>query len=515
MVLDSAVMNVSISQLVDDFDTDIATVQAIITFYALVMAALMVTGGKLGDRWGRTRAFTIGTVIYATGSLVTASAPTVGVLAFGWSVIEGIGAALVMPAMVALVGGMFTGRSRAMAYGVLGGVAGAGVAVGPILGGWVTTNATWRLVFLGEAVVAVLILFGVRALREPERRERPPQIDWAGAALSSLGLALVVYGVLQSSAWGWITPRNSPILLFGLPLTLWVIGAGAAVLAAFVRWQRRRERRGLDPLVHLDSFSNRWLRSGLSMLLAQNLILMGIFFSIPLYLQVVQGFDAFQTGLRMLPISVALFLASAAGPKLATRWSPRAICRVGMIVLFVATLGLLAQIDPMIDDIGFMMAMATLGLGMGLISSQLGNVVQSSVDESGRGEAGGLQFTAQQFGGALGTALIGAVVLGGLAASFSDLVPRDPAISAELALAVEIEIASGVPFAASSAVREALDGAGVDIDQADAVVADFEAAQLAGLRLGLVVAALVIVGGFAVAGRLPDEPLARDPPRHR
>lgn len=511
MVLDSAVMNVSISQLVADFDTDVSTVQAVITFYALVMAAFMITGGKLGDRWGRVRTFAIGIAVYAVGSLVTALAPTVGVLALGWSVIEGVGAALVMPAMVALVGGMYTGRARAMAYGVLGGVAGAGVAVGPILGGWVTANATWRLVFVGEVIVALAILAGVRVLREPERTGRPPQIDWAGAALSSIGLALVVFGVLQSSAWGWITPRNSPMILLGLPLTLWVIGAGAAVLAAFGRWQRHRERRGLDPLVHLDSFANRRLRSGLTMLLAQNLILMGIFFSIPLYLQVVQGFDAFETGLRMLPISVTLFLASAAGPTLGARLSPRTICRIGMVVLFVATLALLGRIEPEIDELGFLVAMGVLGIGMGLIASQLGNVVQSSVDESGRGEAGGLQYTAQQFGGALGTALIGAVVLGGLATSFSALVERDPAITGELAAAVEVEVSAGVPFAPSSAVREALDAAGIAPDEADALIADFDEAKLTGLRIGLVVAALIIIGGFAVAGRLPDEPLARDP----
>lgn len=480
MVLDSAVMNVSISQLVEDFDTDVSTIQAVITFYALVMAAFMITGGKLGDRWGRVRTFTIGIGVYAVGSLVTAAAPTVGVLVLGWSVIEGIGAALVMPAMVALVGGMYTGRDRAMAYGVLGGVAGAGVAVGPILGGWVTANASWRLVFVGEVVVAVLILAGVRLLREPQRRERPPQIDWTGAGLSALGLALVVYGVLQSSAWGWITPRNSPVILLGLPLTLWVIGAGVLVLLLFAQWQRFRERRDLDPLIHLDNLGNRQLRSGLSMLLAQNLILMGIFFSIPLYLQVVQGFDAFETGLRMLPVSVTLFLASAVGPALATRLSPRTICRIGMVVLFVATLALLGRMESEIDEIGFLVAMAVLGVGMGLVASQLGNVVQSAVDESGRGEAGGLQYTAQQFGGALGTALIGAVVLGGLATSFADLVARDPVVSAELSVEVEIEVSAGVPFAPSSAVREALEAAGADPVQAEASVADYDAATLTG-----------------------------------
>ena len=155
MVLDQAVMNVAISQLVEDFDTTVTTIQTVIALYALVMAGLMLTGGKLGDLWGRRRAFTIGICIYAVGSALTAASWSVPSLMFGWSILEGIGAALVMPALVALVAGNYEGNERAIAYGVLGGVAGAGIAVGPILGGWATTELTWRVVFIGEVVVAI------------------------------------------------------------------------------------------------------------------------------------------------------------------------------------------------------------------------------------------------------------------------------------------------------------------------------------------------------------------------
>src|SRR6188508_835184 len=178
MVLDQSVMNVSISQLVDDFDTTVTTIQAVITLYSLTMAALMITGGKLGDLWGRRRAFRIGLVIYGVGSLLTALSWSVPALALGWSLLEGIGAALVLPALVALTAGNFEGRARAVAYGVLGGVAGAGIAVGPILGGWVTTNLTWRVVFAGEVVVVIGILLGMRLIREPARSGRTPRLDW-------------------------------------------------------------------------------------------------------------------------------------------------------------------------------------------------------------------------------------------------------------------------------------------------------------------------------------------------
>src|SRR4051794_8518170 len=276
MVLDQAVMNVAISQLVADFDTTVTTIQIVIALYALVMAALMLTGGKLGDLFGRKKAFTVGLCIYGSGSALTAVSWSVPSLMLGWSILEGIGAALVLPAMVALVASNFRGEQRALAYGVLGGVAGAGIAVGPILGGWATTELSWRVVFAGEVVVALGILLGTRMLREPERSGPPPRLDSVGGALSAAGLGIVVLGVLQASNWGWLLPKAaSPIEPFGLSPTPFVIAAGCLVLAGFAAWERRREARGEEPLVHLSLLSIRPLRGGLSMLLSQNLVLMG------------------------------------------------------------------------------------------------------------------------------------------------------------------------------------------------------------------------------------------------
>ena len=315
MVLDQAVMNVSISQLVEDFDTEVTTIQAVITFYSLVMAALMIAGGKLGDIWGRRRAFGIGHVIYGLGSLLTAVSWSVPVLTLGWSVLEGIGAALVLPALAALTARTFEGQRRALAYGVLGGVAGAGIAVGPILGGWVTTYLSWRVVFAGEVVVVIGILLGLRLLPADRGREGA-ELDRVGALLSASGLAAIVLGVLNASSWGWLQPRNSPVEPFGFSLTPFLIAAGVGVLALFVAWQHRREREEREPLVHLRLLHVPPLRAGLVMFGFQNLILMGIFFAIPLYLQIVQGFNAFETGLRMLPVSVTLFVTALVGSRL-------------------------------------------------------------------------------------------------------------------------------------------------------------------------------------------------------
>jgi EmrB/QacA subfamily drug resistance transporter len=505
MVLDQAVMNVAISQLVDDFDTTVTTIQAVIALYALVMAGLMLTGGKLGDLWGRRRAFAIGLVIYGIGSGLTAASWSVPSLMFGWSILEGIGAALVLPALVALVASSYTGADRAVAYGVLGGVAGAGIAVGPILGGWVTTDFTWRLVFVGEVVVALGILAGTRLIREPQREGAGPGLDWVGSVLSASGLAFVVFGVLQASNWGWLQPRSSPIEPFGFSLTPFVIAAGALLLAAFRAWERHREERGLEPLVHFRLLRIRSLRGGVSMLLAQNLILMGIFFTIPLFLQIVQGLDALETGVRMLPASVGLFLTAIAGSALATRFAARTLVRAGLLVVLAATVMLLATIEPELDNGAFLTAMGVLGVGMGLIVSQLGNVVQSAVGDADRSEAGGLQNTAQQLGSSLGTALLGAIVISGLIVAFTSNIAADPRISSDVSDQVQVKLSAGGSFVTSAEVRAGAEAAGVDPGSVDALVENYEDAQLKSLKTAFLFAAFLVLASLWTTRRLPTQ----------
>lgn len=503
MVLDQAVMNVAISQLVADFDTTVTTIQAVIALYALVMAGLMLTGGKLGDLIGRRRVFAIGLVIYGVGSALTAVSWSVPVLTLGWSVLEGIGAALVLPAMVALVAGNFRGQDRALAYGVLGGVAGAGIAVGPIVGGWATTELSWRVVFAGEVVIALGILLGTRLLVEPARSERRISLDWVGAILSAAGLGIFVFGVIQASNWGWIWPRSSPIEPFGFALTPFVIVAGLLVLAGFARWERRRESRGEDPLLRMRLFRLPQLRSGVVMLLAQNLILMGIFFTVPLFLQIVQGLDALETGVRMLPASAGLFVAALAGSALAKRFPARPLVRAGLGIVFVSVLLLLDTIEPDLDNTSFLVAMGVLGVGMGLVVSQLGNVVQSSVGDDDRSEVGGLQYTAQQLGSSLGTALLGAIVITGLLTTFTGSIVDNPKISREVSDQVEIRLAAGASFVASSEVEAAAEEAGVDSATTAALVTDYEDAQLQSLKLAFLCAALLVLVALLSTGNLP------------
>jgi Na+/melibiose symporter-like transporter len=336
---------------------------------------------------------------------------------------------------------------------------------------------------------------------------RKPNIDWVGAILSGLGVALIVYGALQSSQWGVLAPRNSPVEPFGFALTPFVVAAGFVLVYAFVRWSQRREANGQDALVRLGLFENRPLRSGLTMTLAQNTILAGAFFALPLYLQLTLGFDALDTGVRILPVSIALLVTSVGGANLMLRFSPRLVVRVGLAVLLIAIGVLLTTIEPQLDGFYFGLSMTLLGIGIGIMSAVLGNLVQSAVGERDRSEAGGLHGTATQLGTALGTAVIGAIIISGLASSFTSQVAEDERISAEISAEVEVSLAAGVSFVSSDDVRAIVEGSDADPEVVDALVESYEDSQLEALRAALFAAAVIVAIALFLSGRLPTRRL--------
>jgi MFS family permease len=488
MVLDSSVMNVSISQIVADLDTTIQGVQLAITAYTLVMAALMLAGAKLGDILGRDRTFALGLGVYGLGSLITALSPNLAVLLLGWSLIEGIGAALVLPAIVSLIAGTYSGKDRALAFGIVGGVAGAAVAAGPLIGGWVTTELSWRYVFAGEVVIVAGILLLRRHLTRGPAVANPPKLDYVGVLLSALGLGLVVFGILKSSEWGLIEPRGAltiggtEITPFGFSAVPFVILAGGGVLAAFVSWEERREERGLDTVLDRSLLKIVQLRAGLSTLLMQQLILLGTFFVLPVYLQVVLGLDAFETGKRLFPMSVTMFAAAMLGPRLAAGIAPKRVAQAGLVALVLASVLLLGTIDVELDETEFAVALAVFGVGAGLLLSQLGNVIMSSVDPAKTNEAGGLQGTAQNLGASLGTALIGAVLIGALTSGFVDRVEANPAVPAPVSEQVAELAEKGIPVVPVDDVEKAAAKAGLSADQAKAIASDYGDSQLQGLK---------------------------------
>jgi EmrB/QacA subfamily drug resistance transporter len=512
MVLDSSVMNVSISQIVADLDTTIAGVQLAITAYTLVMAALMLAGAKLGDIIGRDRTFALGLAIYGVGSLTTALSPNLGVLLVGWSGVEGIGAALVMPAIVSLIAVTYSGKQRALAFGIVGGVAGAAIAAGPLIGGWVTTELSWRYVFAGETVVVMVILLLRRRLPTPPRLARPPQLDAVGVVISALGLGLVVFGILKSSEWGLIDPRGAltvggeEITPFGFSVVPFLILAGLACLGGFVLWEERRERQGRDTLLDRSLLRIEHLRAGLTTLLMQQLILLGTFFVLPVYLQVVLGLDAFETGKRLFPMSVAMFIAAMAGPRLAAGFAPKRVAQAGLVALIVASLVLLGTIDVELNETGFAIALALFGVGAGLLLSQLGNVIMSSVGEDKTNEAGGLQGTAQNLGASLGTALIGAVLISALTTGFVSRVEENPAVPESAREQIGRAADKGIPVVPVSDVEQVALKEGLSADQAEALADDYGDAQLQALKRAIGAVGIFAVLSLWFTRRLPGRP---------
>jgi EmrB/QacA subfamily drug resistance transporter len=503
MTLDSSVMNVSIATVASDLGTTVSGIQSAITLYTLVMATLMITGGKIGANIGRRRAFSIGCVIYGIGSLTTALAPNLGILLLGWSLLEGIGAALIMPAIVALVAINVAPAGRARAYGLIAAAGAIAVAVGPLIGGAVTTLASWRYVFAGEVIVVIAIFFLARRIEDIPPTAQPP-LDNVGSILSILGLGILVFGVLRSSAWGWVTPKQDAPQFFGVSLTLWLILLGLLTLWALLAWESRLERQGREPLFRPSMFRNRQMLGGLTMFLFQYFIQAGVFFTIPLFLSVVLELSAFETGLRLVPLSLALLIAALGVPRLWPNASPRRVVRLGLLLLLAATVVLIGALDADATASAVTIPLLLMGLGIGALASQLGAVTVSAVPDEQSSEAGGLQNTALNVGASLGTALVGSVLIATLSALFLQGIAAHPDVPASLTAHAEATFGAGVPFVSDSAVRSTLQAAGVPEATINAILAVNASARLSALRAALSVVALVAVLALFFTSWIPN-----------
>jgi MFS family permease len=504
MTLDSSVMNVSIAYVANDLGTTVSGIQTAITLYTLVMASFMITGGKVGAIIGHRRAFAIGLVIYACGSATTALAPTLGVLIIGWSFLEGLGAALIMPAIVALVAGNFAADKRTSTYGLIAAAGAVAVAAGPLIGGAVTTFASWRWVFAGEVVVVAFILVAVRRIADSPLPETRPSIDLVGSLMSIVGLASVVLGVLRSGTWGWVQPKPGAPEILGLSPVLWLVAGGLLVLWLFLLWQSRLERLDREPLVRPSMLANRQLSGGLTMFGVQFFLQSGIFFTVPLFLSVVLELSAVQTGVRLIPLSIALLLAAVGIPKIWPAASPRRVVRVGLLLMSAGTLVLVGGLDPGASAAIVTVPMVLIGLGIGALASQLGAVTVSAVPDEQSAEVGGLQNTASNLGASLGTALVGSVLLSSLAVTLAGGIQSNPDIPDSVKSQATVQLEGGVPFVSSSQLSDELAATDLDPAVADEIVEENDTARYAALRTALSVVVVVGLGSLFLTSRIPD-----------
>ena len=502
MTLDTSVMNVAIATVAEDVGTDVTGIQTAITLYTLVMAASMITGGKIGALIGRKRAFGIGCVIYGVGSFTTSIAPSLPVLLLGWSLLEGVGAALILPAIVALVAMNFGAEERPRAYGLVMASGAVAVAVGPVIGGLFTTYLSWRLVFAGEVLIVIAILVLARRIVDEPAPVRP-RIDLVGVVLSAAGLGLAVFGVLRSSTWGWVAPKPDSPELFGVSAVLWLIVAGLFVLWLFHAWESRLEDGGAEPLVRPSLLQNAQMFGGLRMFFFQYFVQSGVFFVVPLFLSVSLGLSAIDTGVRLLPLSVTLLIAAAGIPRFRPNANPRRVVRLALVAMFAGTVVLLASIDADASAEIVTVPLLLLGLGIGALASQLGSVTVSAVPDDLSPEVGGLQNTATNIGASLGTALAGSILIASLTATLATGIQQNPAVPPEVRQQADVHLSSGVPFLSDRDLEAALENAGVTGTAASAIVDENAKARLHALKAALAVIAIVAAVALLFSGPIP------------
>lgn len=404
LVVDTSLMNVSISAVVQDLGTTVSGVQSAIALEALVSAAFILVGSKVGDLVGRKRAYVAGLLGYAVGAAAMTSAQSLTAVIVLWAVVGGLGASLLLPAMQALVHGNFAGAAQKQVYALVGAAAAIAAAVGPLLGGFITTYLSWRVAFALEVVVIVVVLSGIRLVHDvPYTGSR--HVDGVGAVLSAAGMGGIVLGVLA-----WQEGGDSVGLL---------VGGGAVALVGLAAWLVRRERRGGAVLLDPALFRSPRFRVGVSQQLLQQVALGGAMIALPIYLQMVLEYDAMAAGLSLAPLSLSMFGTALAMGRRAGRWPAHGVVLAGFGLL-VAGVGVLLPVVPRAES-GWALAPPLLvaGCGLGLLVSRLNDYTLSPVSEERVSEAAGVNSAAGSFGLSFGLALAGAILLGTLSAGFT------------------------------------------------------------------------------------------------
>ncbi len=467
IVIDTTIMNVSISALIEDLNTTVTGVQSAISIYALVMAASILIGAKFSDIFGKKRIFVIGLIIYGLGTTIASFSNSLSTLIIGWSVLEGIGGALMIPNIQVLLRGEYEGEDLAFAYGMIGAVGAVGAAVGPIVGGFFTTFYSWRWAFRTELLIVVIVLVLSRYLKKDIALENRPKFDFLGAGLSILGWSSIVLGILLAQKYGFFLAKEIFIIggieiaPLGLSITPVLIGFGFLFIMLLFRWEHRQEEKGHDALFKPSIFKTEGIKAGFAVRFIQVGVTAAFLYIFPLLLQLTFEFTAMETGVALMPFSISLLLLAIIGARLSARFYAKRIIQVGFI-LSIAGLGVFgATINPGASPTdlasGFL-----FGAGMGLIASQILNLILSSVPPQNTAETAGLSSTFEQLGNSIGVALVGTIMLVVLSVGMQDSIAESTAIPEEFRQPLIDASEEGVQLMSGQQVEKALAEAGLD-----------------------------------------------------
>ncbi|HEY6318971.1 MAG TPA: MFS transporter [Acidimicrobiia bacterium] len=420
VVLDNSVLNVAIPTILRDFHTTLPSVQWVVTGYALTFASLLIIGGRLGDLYGHRRIFIIGAALFGTGSLLASVSWSVGSLILGEAIIEGIGASLMLPATLAIISNTFQGPERGLAFAGWGTTAGAAAAFGPLVGGFLTTEYSWRWAFRINVIIAPLAIVGAWLFmrRTEPRTDRRPRLDMAGASLIASGMFLLVFALSEGATYGWFRPVKE-FTVFGerfwstsLPVSIipLIFAAAAVILTGFYRLERRKEREDSGPLFAFGQLRIHTFRYGLltTTLLAMGQL--GLLFVLPIFLQDGRHLSAETNGLWVLPTGLFIVIGAQLGGRLTRRVGTTAVARTGLALETIGLIAVAFVVSPHLSFLELLPGFAFYGFGIGFASSQLTNIVLSAIEPEEAGAASGANTTVRQIGAALGVAVIGSIV---------------------------------------------------------------------------------------------------------
>jgi len=510
IVIDTTLLNVSLGTIIRDLHTNIGALQWVIAAYSLTLAALTITGGRLGDLFGRRKFFILGAVIFAAGSLIASLSHTVGHLLIGESIIEGIGAALMMPATASLLVSTYQGRDRAVALGAWGGIAAIGAAIGPLLGGYLTSHFSWRWGFRINVVIAALLVVGAFFIHDARDREEKPTLDFVGVLLSAFGLLAGVFAIIEGSTYGWLKVLKqfsigSIGLSFGsLSVVPVAFIVSVVLLSLFIAWELHIVKIGKTPLVSMKLFKNKQFVSGSVTTMIFALGQVGLIFIVPVFLQAVRGLDALHTGYALIPMSAALFVSAPLSGRLSSRFKPKSITQLGLFFEVISLIFIARGISVDASVWRLVPGMAIYGFGAGLCIAQLSNLTLSSVAVDQAGEASGVNNTLRQIGSSLGTAIIGAVLITSVAGGIKNGIRNSTVIPADARESIASEVAaqaSAVEFGAKLSTSQPITKA-----QAKEIKQISDNATVHANHVALVYMAVGILGALAISTQLPAKP---------